>query len=110
LSRWLIYDVLDEQVYCSNVRLWEGSLVCRKDVLPRKNAYSVNEKGEDSGLVAWLFEQDQLAVADYPELYVYHFNGANTWDANHFKKILEVSQKLELKDSAFIRKKMHATH
>ncbi|MDG1906270.1 MAG: glycosyltransferase [Arenicella sp.] len=110
LSRWLIYDILDEQVYCSNVRLWEGSLVCRKDVLPRNNAYSIKQKGEDSDLVAWLFEQDQLAVADCPELYVYHFNGANTWDANHFKKILDASQKLELKDSAFIRKKMHATH
>ncbi len=106
LPRWLIFDQVEDQAYCSNVRLWEGSLLCKKDILPNANVYKSEQKGEDSALIAWLYGQDQIAIEDRPELYVYHVSGANTWEQNHFQKILNASQKLTAKESEMLKKKM----
>jgi hypothetical protein len=91
LPRWIIHRQENDKVYCSNIRLWEGSLLCRKDALPENGAYDNKRKGEDSRIIETLFIEDQLAIDDFPELYVYCLSGENTWDKSHFEKIIEAS-------------------
>jgi hypothetical protein len=107
LPRWLIHQRRTDRMYCSNIRLWEGSLLCRKDILPKEGAYDRKHKGEDSKLVEWLFIEDQLAIQDFPDLYVYCLSGENTWDHAHFDEIIEVSSELGPKDAAIIKDRIN---
>ncbi|MFT7660589.1 MAG: hypothetical protein ACI89S_001705 [Gammaproteobacteria bacterium] len=105
LPRWLIHQQQSDKVFCSNVRLWEGSLLCRKSALPATGAYDIRTKGEDSKLIETLFIQDQISIEDSPELYVYCLSGENTWDQAHFEKIIEASVELSVEDAQAVRKR-----
>ena len=94
LPRWLVYVPAKGEAYCSNSRLWEGSLLCKKTLFNDIQYPSVT-RGEDSYVIKQLFINDELAVEDHPDLYVYHFRGSNTWDDEHFKAIIDRSMKLE---------------
>lgn len=87
LPRWLIYSHPEQKAYCSNIRLWEGSLLCKQSVLQTGPGYPSQEKGEDSVVIAWLYIQDQLAIEDRPDLYIYRHNDGNTWNQQHFQNI-----------------------
>lgn len=106
LPRWLIHQRDSDKVYCSNVRLWEGSLLCRKNILPANYAYDKKRKGEDSKLIETLFINDQLAIEDFPELYVYCLSGENTWDHAHFEKILSASVELSRQDAEIVKERI----
>ncbi|MBL4672726.1 MAG: glycosyltransferase [Arenicella sp.] len=106
LPRWLIHHRESNKVYCSNIRLWEGSLLCRKDVLPASGAYDNKRKGEDSILIEKLFVEDQLAIEDFADLYVYCLSGENTWDTTHSEKIIGASVELSQQDADTVRGKM----
>ena len=93
LPRWLLYVTQTKQAYCSNIRLWEGSLLCKRVIFDTLK-YPDQVKGEDSYVIKQLFIQDALAVEDHPDLYVYHFREANTWGDDHFKSIIDSSTKL----------------
>ncbi len=108
LPRWLIHHRESNKIYCSNIRLWEGSLLCRKDILPAGDAYDNRRKGEDSMLIEKLFVEDQLAIEDFPELYIYYLNGENTWDTTHAEKIIEASVELSPQDAKIVRDKISA--
>jgi len=103
LPRWLIYSRLEHAAYCSNVRLWEGSLLCRKALLQSGPGYPAISKGEDTAVIAWLYVQDELAIEDRPDLYVYMHSGNNTWEDRHFKQILDSSTALSPKDTEHLR-------
>ncbi|MFT6406635.1 MAG: glycosyltransferase involved in cell wall biosynthesis [Arenicella sp.] len=109
LPRWLIHRRENNKVYCSNIRLWEGSVLCRKDALPVNMAYDSKRKGEDSKLIETLFIEDQLAIEDFPELYVYCLSGENTWDTAHFEKIIDASVELSPQESEIVRSKIGVT-
>ncbi len=106
LPRWLIYSHREKKAYCSNVRLWEGSLLCKKSILQSSPGYPEQSKGEDSAVISWLYIQDQLAIEDRPDLYIYRHNGSNTWDQKHFQKILESSTPLNAEDAQRLGKLM----
>ncbi|RBP50646.1 glycosyltransferase [Arenicella xantha] len=106
LPRWLIHHRNNDKVYCSNVRLWEGSLLCRKSVLPTDGAYAIQRKGEDSKLIETLYIADHIAVEDAPELYVYCSSGDNTWDDKHFTNIIAASVELSEQDAASVKKRI----
>ena len=103
LPRWLIYSREEHKAYCSNVRLWEGSLLCQKSILQSGPGYPALSKGEDTAVISWLYIQDELAIEDHPDLYVYIHSGNNTWEDQHFQKILDSSIPLEQKDSDHLR-------
>lgn len=108
LARWLIYHQQTDTIYCSNIRLWEGSLLCRKNTLPLNLAYDNKHRGEDSKVVQQLYIDDQLAIEDLPDLYVYHLHSHNTWHNEHSDKIIESSIKLSSEEATKIKKRIAA--
>lgn len=92
LTHWLIFDATTGKSYVSNARLWEGSILSRKDVL---SAYPRESKGEDTVVIDQLYQSAQLAlISDMPELYIYTFHGGNTWGTSHFDEIFNASCEL----------------
>ena len=106
LPRWLIHQHKSDKVFCSNIRLWEGSLLCRKSVLPASGAYDKKAQGEDSKLIETLFIEDQIAIEDSPDLYVYCINNHNTWNEAHFERILGASIELDPFDADTIKQRI----
>ena len=88
LSRWIVFNSQTKKAYISNQRLWEGSILCLKDLII-KNLYLPLHKGEDTNVIDSLFEGDKLYIIDdQPELYIYVSHGNNTWEQNHFDHII----------------------
>jgi glycosyltransferase involved in cell wall biosynthesis len=94
LKQWIIFDAVSEKAYLSNLRRWEGSLLCRKDLF-RRYQYDDKKAGEDTALVEALFKDGLLAMMeDMPHLYIYVFHGANTWNLPHWQLIFNMSLEL----------------
>lgn len=94
LSRWIVFDALTSKAYLSNQRLWEGSILCRKDLMLEK-LYPALHKGEDSSVVEHLYQNEKLYIVDdMPELYIYISHGNNTWEQRHFDQIFQFSTEL----------------
>jgi len=96
LSRWIVFDACSQKAYLSNRRLWEGSILCKRDRM-LQNPYPQLSKGEDSNLINCLYEHGELSIIeDMPNLYVYIYHGDNTWEYAHFKQIFDYSKELSL--------------
>jgi glycosyltransferase involved in cell wall biosynthesis len=65
-------------------RLWEGSMLARKAVLP---PYPAFKRGEDKVMSEMLQARTRVASIDAPGLYVYRVTGQNTWDLGHFETV-----------------------
>jgi len=99
LSKILIIDMQSKQVYCSHERLWEGSLMCYRSVFI-EHAYADLQRGEDFELVSNLQSKNLLYVINtVPNLYVYNYHGANTWNMGHFKYFFILSEPLSKETS-----------
>ena len=85
LTRWVIYDLVANQAYRSGPRLWEGSLVAKRDAII---AYPEIAKGEDKVVVDQLIVDDRVVGLDSPHLYVYVVHGSNTWETEHWQENL----------------------
>ena len=95
LSRWVVFNSQTKKAYISNRRLWEGSLLCRKDLII-ENPYLPLHKGEDTSVIESLFIEDNLHIIDdQPELYIYVSHGNNTWEQYHFDQIFLYSIELD---------------
>jgi len=102
LTQWLVYDGLTETSYISNVRPWEGSILCRKSVLQQK-AYEDKPLGEDTATIEYLVSMDSLHLIDgMPGLYIYVYHGNNSWDYEHWKEIFQCSTALSAADSLIV--------
>ncbi|MEU1786588.1 glycosyltransferase [Streptomyces sparsogenes] len=75
----------------SGVRVWEGSMLCAKDALPR---YPELRRGEDSPVAEAVVRGGRTVSLDAPELYTYVFHGANTFDEPHFRSIFDAATHL----------------
>ncbi len=96
LSRWMMFDATpgNPRAYISYPRLWEGSVLCRKELIQQRR-YANVERGEDTPVVRALSEADALhVIADAPHLYVYTVHGGNTWEREHFGDIFGRSMPL----------------
>lgn len=94
LSRWIVFDAIRRKAYLSNRRLWEGSILCRKELMLNK-PYPEIAKGEDTEVIDYLSENDLLAIIDdQPGLYIYTYHGTNTWEPSHFEDIFSASREL----------------
>jgi len=73
----------DRQRFAISVRrIWESSLVCAKNKLPR---YPELRRGEDTPVTEEIVRDCHVALLDAPSLYTYVFHGGNTFDAEHFE-------------------------
>lgn len=105
LLRWLMYDELLHQAWLSQIRPWEGSLLARRDAMPD---YADLSKGEDKPALERMLKSSLLVGLDRPELYVYVYHGANTWERAHWdEKMLVGAQRLTDADADRLRKLLH---
>ncbi|MGQ9365932.1 glycosyltransferase [Azospirillum sp. A39] len=81
LRRWMIWWPGADRLGISGRRVWEGSLLCEKAVLPR---YPALRRGEDSPVVEGLMNAVRMVHLDEPWLYLYVVHGRNTFDGEHF--------------------------
>jgi glycosyltransferase involved in cell wall biosynthesis len=82
LQRWMLWWPHEARLAISKNRVWEGSLLCRRDVIP---GYQKLSQGEDSPLTHQLLASQRCILLDKPELYLYVVHGANTFDSQHFE-------------------------
>lgn len=103
LSRWVVFDSVSQKAYISNRRLWEGSILCRKDIMQQK-PYPELSIGEDTAVIDYLAQHKLLAIIeDMPELYIYIYHGGNTWQQQHFTQIFNASMLLGPEDCEQVR-------
>lgn len=81
LERWTLLWTAGPRVAIGTRRLWEGSLVARKDAIGQ---YPDVARGEDSPVVQRLVDHESVLVLDHPLLYTYVIHGGNTFGADHF--------------------------
>lgn len=86
LGRWLIVNSISKKVYISHNRLWEGSILCKKDLLLDK--YENLSQGEDTTVIKSLYDNNYLLIdVEHPYLYIYNYHGKNTCSEEHWKQI-----------------------
>lgn len=84
LLRELLLDQPRMSLAISDYRLWEGTILARKDKMV---AYPAWRKGEDYWVVHRLAQKGTVVALDWPELYLYIYHGSNTWDKQHFAEV-----------------------
>lgn len=96
LSRWMMFDATpgNHRAYISYPRLWEGSLLCGRELIQQR-PYANLERDEDTPVVYALSEAGAVhVIEDAPHLYVYTVHGSNTWKREHFVHIFRQSMAL----------------
>jgi hypothetical protein len=81
LSRWVMYDEVSDTAYLSARRPWEGSLLAERSAMP---PYPDLPRGEDTVVVKQMIAERKLVALDKPEIFIYVFHGANTWEREHW--------------------------
>ena len=81
LERWTILWSDGPRIAIGTRRLWEGSMVARREVVVE---YPALRRGEDSPVAEAIVSRGTVALLDLPELYIYLVHGNNTFDAAHF--------------------------
>lgn len=103
LTHLILYDCLKQQAYLSQPWPWEGTLLCKKDLVGALSSYRETDKGEDSWLLRDLIRNNHVFPVIKPILYIYNYTGLNTWGYNHFGGFFSRSQKLSAGSSALIK-------
>jgi glycosyltransferase involved in cell wall biosynthesis len=104
LNQWIVYDCESKNAYLSNCRLWEGSILCKKDILMLKE-YDNLSLGEDTPVITYLSAHNYLKTMEgHAHLYIYVRHGKNTWGTEYWKTLFEWSTKLSSEESLTITK------
>ena len=108
LLSWTIFDENTQSAFISARRGWEGSLVAERASMP---AYlNFRKRGEDGIVVTTLRNQENLAVLDDPDLYIYVYHGANVWHREHWMRLMSHAQPLSGEASRRIGKRLAGAH
>lgn len=81
----ILFDKESNEVFLSQPRGWEGTLLGRQSIIPL--FADLNSK-EDTPVLKELYDSHNLAVLKAPHLYVYVFHGANTCQRSHWEENL----------------------
>jgi glycosyltransferase involved in cell wall biosynthesis len=102
IVQWIVFDAITSTAYLSHVRLWEGSILCRKNILQLK-AYADKTVGEDTKTIEYLAQMDHLHfLTGLPGLYIYVYHGSNTWNYDHWSAIFRFSTELSKEESSVV--------
>jgi len=85
LRQWCIWSPRQQILTLSGTRVWEGSMLAFKQILPR---YPDAARAEDTALVEAMLDQRSMALLDDPLSYCYCIHGENTYDEPHFRIML----------------------
>lgn len=102
MVHWFVFDEARGQAYVSNMRPWEGSLLCRKTPIGGEVQYENESRGEDTPLISKLFAEDLVFPVVMPKLYIYVYHGGNVWSEGHWQGIFRASTKLSAESSRVI--------
>jgi hypothetical protein len=97
-----MFDQTHEEAYFSSTRPWEGSLLCRKDIINEDLKYGNLPRGEDTFFILKLLQKKYLFPLVMPILYIYIYHGMNTWNWDHWRYLLSLCQKLPVSVSKLI--------
>jgi len=88
LPRWLIWWPALQRLALSNTRLWEGSMLARRERVVR---YAALRRGEDTPVAQHAFASGRSVMLHAPRLYLYTVHDANTCDVPHFERMWEAA-------------------
>lgn len=89
LRRWTLWWPETNRLAISGIRLWEGSILALKRVLP---PYPALRRGEDTEMMALLTQRERVLSLEAPNLYIYIHHGSNTFGEQHFFNIYNLSR------------------
>ncbi|MCX5315199.1 glycosyltransferase [Streptomyces sp. NBC_00154] len=91
LARERLWWPARRKLAVSCARVWEGSMVCAKDRLPR---YPAQRRGEDTPVAEGVVRTCRVVSIDAPELYTYVCHGNNTFNESHFAEHFAVATEI----------------
>lgn len=91
LARERLWWPTRRKLAVSCARVWEGSMVCAKDRLPR---YPAQRRGEDTPVAEGVVRTCRVVSIDAPELYTYVCHGNNTFNESHFAEHFAVATEI----------------
>lgn len=104
LSQILLYDATTKKAYHSFSYTWDGTILCRKEIL-LQNQYANTNLGEDTHVITFLSGRKLLyQIEGAPFLYVYIYHGTNSWNYKHFEYFMNKSLLLDEEITADIIK------
>jgi glycosyltransferase involved in cell wall biosynthesis len=110
MLQWLVFDSVTSTAYLSHVRLWEGSILCSKNILQLK-AYEDKPLGEDTATIEYLARMNCLhLLKELPGLYIYVYHGYNAWNYDHWCAIFRCSTALSREDSGVVADILNGTY
>ncbi|MET9524767.1 glycosyltransferase [Streptomyces coeruleorubidus] len=98
LARERLWWPARHKLAISCARVWEGSMVCAKDRLPR---YPALRRGEDTPVAEEVVRTCRVVSVDAPELYTYVCHGSNTFNEAHFAEHFEVATEVWSEPGAY---------
>ena len=90
LRRWTLWWPEANRLAISGARLWEGSILALRHVMP---TYPALRRGEDTEMMASLTQRERVLSLEVPDLYIYIHHGNNTFDEQHFWAIYNFSKR-----------------
>jgi len=91
LSNWVIWWPKRRLLGISNARVWEGSMLVRKDIFPK---YPEKALGEDTHAIVALSRKHKFEMTRAPGLYCYIVHGNNSWNTQHFETMFKMAARL----------------
>lgn len=98
LARERLWWPARRKLAVSCARVWEGSMVCAKDRLPR---YPAQRRGEDTPVAEGVVRSCRVVSMDAPELYTYVCHGNNTFNESHFAEHFAVATEIWAEPGAY---------
>jgi Glycosyl transferase family 2 len=84
LHRWLLWWPARRWLAISGKRVWEGSMLARREGLP---SYPALARGEDTEMVRLLHTDHAIRLTDQPATYCYIVHGHNSCDSAHMETL-----------------------
>lgn len=84
LGQITLADEPTGRAFLSARRVWEGTILVKKNALPRYDDGLAMR--EDTTVLRALVQREDVAFLERPELYIYVYHGANTWDRTHWER------------------------
>ncbi|MFF3910135.1 glycosyltransferase [Streptomyces sp. NPDC001848] len=98
LARERLWWPARRKLAISCARVWEGSMICAKDRMPR---YPAQRRGEDTPVAEEVVRTCRVVSIDAPELYTYICHGGNTFSESHFAEHFEVATQVWAEPGAY---------
>ncbi|MER6997716.1 glycosyltransferase [Streptomyces sp. NPDC000410] len=98
LARERLWWPARRKLAVSCARVWEGSMVCAKERMPR---YPAQRRGEDTPVAEEVVRTCRVVSVDAPELYTYVCHGTNTFNESHFAEHFDVATEVWAEPGAY---------